>query len=120
MKVLIDPKSSPQATREAAANLAGLGRQSRRYFSTSGATITLGPDSRGPNPAIKKFSKPTTAEAILGAMDRDLAAHEAQRGDQLFQYEQNKIEDAYLIPITEFNDKRIAPNWRVAARPPTT
>ena len=119
MKVLADPKSRPQATREAAANLAGLGKQGQRYLSTSGATITVGPESRKPNPAINKFSKPTTAEAILGAMDRDLAAHEAKRGDQLFQYEQNRIEDAYLIPLTELGDKRIAPNWRADIRPPT-
>src|SRR5262249_21353858 len=72
MKCLATPTASVEATREAAYILAHLGEDE-----TLGTTVWSGHrrgGRRGPNPAVAKFSKPTVAEAILAAMDRDLAA----------------------------------------------
>src|SRR5262245_10756365 len=105
MKVLTDEKATPEAWREAAVNLATLG--SKR---TIGTTISSGryygrPD--GPNPAVAKFSKPTTAEAILAAMDRDLAGLPTRKGG--YPYDAKQIEAYYVGSLSELADKRIAP-----------
>ena len=110
MKVLTNPKSSAAATREAAANLGRLGISgSSTLLNPSGATIRMGEDQLGPNPAVAKFNNPTAAEAILAALDRDLDAHDAAPRDQLYDYDRRKIEDAYLKPLMALGDKRIAP-----------
>jgi hypothetical protein len=103
MKVLTNPMASVEATREAAYNLAHLGEEETR-----GTTVWTGDrqgERTGPNPAVAKFSKPTVAEAILAAMDRDLAAHDGSLRD----YERPHIEDSYLSSLTALGDKRIVP-----------
>jgi hypothetical protein len=107
MKILTDPKTKAEALREAAYNLGRLGEDR-----TLGTTVWTGRASgrpKGPNPAVAKFAKPSVAEAILAAMDRDLAAHDATKRDSLYDYRRREIEDAYLGPLIDLGDKGIAP-----------
>ncbi len=106
MKKLTDPKADFTAVREAAHNLANLGE--KRTIATTVFSEWFGVPAKRPNPAVAKFTKPTAAEAILAAMDRDLAHHDAGQRDQLYDYERRRIEDSYLGPLVELDDKRIA------------
>lgn len=106
MKVLTDGKSSFEATREAADNLANLGAE--RTFGTTVWTDTASPRPKGPNPAVKKFSGPTAAEAILAAMDRDLSNHDGKARDFLHDFQRRRLEDQYLFPLIALGDTRIA------------
>ncbi len=106
MKTLTDPKAGFEAVREAAYNLANLGE--KRTLTTTVFSDWFGAPAKGPNPAVAKFTKPTAAEAILAAMDRDLAHHDAGQRDQLYDYERRRIEDSYLGPLVELGDRRIA------------
>src|SRR5262249_54535135 len=107
MKVLTNPMASVEATREAAYNLANFGEEE-----TLGTTVWSGRrrgGRKGPNSAVAKFSKPTVAEAILAAMDRDLAAHAAGEVDSLHDYHRRHIEDTYVSPLVALCDKKIVP-----------
>jgi hypothetical protein len=115
MKVLKDPNSSFEDLREAADNLANLGAE-RSVGTTAWTNVTKG-RPKGPNPAVKKFSNPTAAEAILSAMDRDLASHDAKPKDFLHDYRRRKLEDRYLFPLIELGDKRIAARLAKRAGP---
>ena len=111
MQVLTDPDSSFRSTREAAANLAFLNE--RRFVTTGGSQISFGSRNRSrrrrePNPSLAKFEKPSIAEAILAAMDRDLKDHDARPDDQLYDYRRREIEDQYLEPLIHLGDTRIA------------
>jgi hypothetical protein len=107
MAVLTDDNASPEMWREAAENLSRLGEH--RTLSTTIELIPLTEPRKGPNPAIAKFNKPTVAEAILAALDRDLMAHDAGKRDQWHDYTREKIEAAYIDALVELQDKRIAP-----------
>jgi hypothetical protein len=106
MKTLTDPQASFEAVREAAHNLGSLGE--KRTLTTTVFSDWFGVPAKRPNPAVAKFSKPTVAEAILAAMDRDLAHHDAGRSDRSSDYERRRIEDSYLGPLVALGDKRIA------------
>ncbi|KKK67838.1 hypothetical protein LCGC14_2950070, partial [marine sediment metagenome] len=67
MKVLKDPRSSSKTLQEAAANIATLGDEDVR--GTTAWASRKARTRQGPNPAIAKFKDPTSAEAILAAMD---------------------------------------------------
>jgi hypothetical protein len=103
MKILTDAKTSFAAKREAADNLATLPED--RRFRTTMAPVVIGGGQRKPNPAVKKFSKPTVAEAILAAMDAELTAFEANKGEG----SRESIEGAYLGPLIDLDDRRVAP-----------
>ena len=131
MKILTDPKSDPKSLREAAENLA---RGQRRMRGTT-INFQFSRPPTGPNPAIAKFNNPTAAEAILAAMDRDLAAFDSAKPEQpgtdrtsrerrmqmqlrmmtmggggdLRDFERQQIENSYIHALTMLNDKRIAP-----------
>jgi hypothetical protein len=109
MNVLTDEKSNPEATREAAMNLARLG-ESRAFGTTVWSDVhEHDPEAKKkPNPAVKKFSNPTAAEAILAAMDRDLAQHDANERDNLYEYRRRQIESEYLHAIILLGDTRMA------------
>jgi hypothetical protein len=106
MKVLTNPRSQVEALREAARNLAdpetprmpGWQRVFRIQYRLAKA-----------NPAVARFRNPTAAEAILAAMDRDLLAHDAAERDPNADDDRAQIEDGYLLPLTDVNDRRIAP-----------
>jgi hypothetical protein len=108
MKVLTNPKATPEALREAAYNLARLGED--RTLATTAIAVRIGGNPPpGPNPAVLKFKSPTAAEAILAAMDRDLAAFDAAPRDSLYEFNRTHIEDAYLFPLMEVGDRRLLP-----------
>ena len=109
MKVLTDPHSSSAAAQEAAGQLAALGTDSNAMLNTTiGVMHRVNPEKKT-NPAIKKFANPTVAEAMLTAMDRDLAA-QSRRPDRYgsLDYELARIEDVYLDSISALGDTRIA------------
>src|SRR5262249_18066925 len=54
-------------------------------------------------------SNPTAAEAILRAMDRDLAAYDAGPRNSLHDYSRRPIEDVYLAALVGLGDRRVAP-----------
>jgi hypothetical protein len=62
----------------------------------------------GVNPAVAKFLKPTAAEAILAAMDRDLAALDAGPDDP----GRWQLESHYREAILDLGDSRIVPTLR--------
>jgi hypothetical protein len=90
MNILTDPKSSLDAKREAAGNLASLG--DKRTLGTMVWTSRTENLHRGPNPAVNKFKEPTTATAILAAMDHDMEHC-----------------DSYFSSLVRLGDKRVAP-----------
>ena len=105
MKVLTADKATFELKREAAENLAsGDGWQG---FFTLFLPTTIGdrPPAK-PNPVVAKFSKPTVAEAIIRAMDADLAAHDAKKEKDGFG--RKRIEATYLDALIGLADKRIA------------
>ena len=105
MKVLADPKADFKAMREAAYNLGHFGEQ--RTIATTVWSDWLIKQNQGPNPVVEKFSKPTVAEAILAAMDRDLSHHDTGKHNQLYDYDRRHIEDNYFEPLIHLADKRI-------------
>lgn len=105
MKVLIDPALSHEAQREAAYNLASLGED--RTIGTTVWTGQVRSRPKVPNPAVAKFKEPTVAEAVLAAMDRDLAAHDAKKRTSIHDYLRREIEDKYFLPLIRLDDKRI-------------
>lgn len=117
MRTLVDAKSNFEAAREAASNLASLGEE-RRLSTMVFSDRSIGSPMR-PNPAVAKFSKPTVAEAMIAAMDRDLAHHAAGEHDQLYDYHRRQIEDTYLGSLVGLGDKRIAAKLARRARAAT-
>jgi hypothetical protein len=120
MKVLTDPKTNFEAKREAAENLATL-NDDRRLQTTIYPTVIGAAPPPEPKQLHKKFSKPTVAEAILDAMDADLAVHDTTPAKDAgyHDYERRGIEGTYLSALVELGDKRIAPELarRAAAAP---
>src|SRR5262249_40662453 len=90
-----DPRTGFAAKREAATKLA------------SPKVVGTGP--REANPAVKKFAKPTAAEAILAAMDADLRAFDADAPTLMPDANRRRIEWTYLDALIDLGDQRIAP-----------
>lgn len=96
----------PADWRRAATELARLGRDRRIGTTLGGDQVS---ESKDQNPALA-LSDPSAAEAILAAMDRDLAQHLEQkrytdlRGDEL-----RELEALYLDALVRLGDERIAP-----------
>jgi hypothetical protein len=107
MAILTQPGTTFQAKREAARNLAHLGE--RRFVSTSGGMFRVPRSRRPPSPAVARFKKPTTAEAMLAAMDKDLRNHDAQPRGQLYDFDRRLIENSYWESLVELGDRAIAP-----------
>ena len=106
MQVLKDPRASVEATREAAVSLADVSNTRTLNTTVFSDWVETGPVK--PNPAVAKYNNPTAAEAILAAMDRDLVAYGARPADERSDYERARIEDAYLSPLIQLGDQRIA------------
>jgi hypothetical protein len=113
MDVLTNPASDSESLREAAQNLAQLNEQ-RTLATTVFSDTRRGKTGEiAANPAIKKFTNPTAAEAILAAMDRELSQHDAQNdNDRLKAYERRQIEDIYLQSLVQLGDDRIVAQLR--------
>jgi hypothetical protein len=109
MRVLTDPKASYPALREAATRLSAAPGQPEWSWSTNIKTVR-------PNPAVLKFARPTAAEAVLAAMDRDLA--HADAGPQA-DHHRAYHETVYFTALIRLGDERIAPErGRRAAKEP--
>jgi hypothetical protein len=126
MKQLTDLKATREEWRESAYNLANpqsprvvMGDESgNMVWSASPAQADVKPSA-----AVMKLSNPTAAEAMLAALDRDLATETAKPAapeggpdpfvsslrDQINDRARREIEDAYLLPIAQLRDHRIAP-----------
>jgi hypothetical protein len=110
MKVLTDKESTPEALREAAANLARVGEH--RTLGTTAFAVMLGskPRNEASRAVLKKFESPTVAEAVLAAMDRDLTQHDKNnKEDDLWDFDRRHIEGRYIASLMALEDKRIAP-----------
>lgn len=118
MRILTDPGAALDATREAAGNLAQFG--TRRTLSTTVFGDRIAGHAKKPNPAIAKFNNPTAAEAILAAMDRDLTVFDKTDRIDLSDYERRRIEDAYLFPLIDLGDARIATVLAIRGRDAAT
>ena len=114
MKVLTHPKTSFPARREAAENLASpnekrhMGRWAWQWKSSTEHESKL-----APNPAVAKFSNPTTARAMLSAMDSELRDHVDKNGEAVDREtldERRRIEEVYLAAVVKLGDVRIASN----------
>jgi hypothetical protein len=101
MVILTDPKNSPQTWREAADNLSRLGE--KRTFGTTVFVGGIIEKRTKPNPAIAKFKNPTTAEAILAALDRESAANAGKDSDR------DWLLVHYLSALADLGDVKIAP-----------
>ncbi len=108
MRVLNDARSSYPALREAALNLA-IPEVNRGYGRLHMSWHDPGHAPQAPRAALMKFQRPTVAEAILSAMDRDLADHDFQNPGQPagMMDERNDIEDGYLFSLIALGDRRI-------------
>lgn len=87
--VLVDSKAAPDIWLEAATNLAALPRDAK---------------PTQPHPAIDAFREPTTAQAMVAAMDRHLAVgfeHDFQR---------RHARDGYLGSLIALGDTRVVPD----------
>jgi hypothetical protein len=109
MSLLTDPKAKPQAWREAAENLANLGE--KKSISTTVFSGRIEQREPGtPNPAITNFKNPTVAQAILAAMDRDLAQYDAAKRDpNLYEYRRRQIDGQYMDALIHLKDPSIIP-----------
>ena len=105
VKVLSDPDSGFETLREAADNLANPGVE--RTLGTTIWSSTSGPHPKQPNLAARKLAKPTAAEAVLSAMDRDLAKYDA-KPPKVYGLQRRDLEDIYLKALIAVGDKRIA------------
>ncbi|MCA9037049.1 MAG: hypothetical protein KDA91_18060, partial [Planctomycetaceae bacterium] len=113
MDVLTNPASDSESLREAAQNLAQMNEQRTLATTVFSDTRRVKPGEIAANPAIKKFTNPTSAEAILAAMDRELLRHDAQNdNDRLKDYERQQIEDIYLQSLVQLGDDRIVTQLR--------
>ena len=119
MAILTDEKIAPEAWRQAAHNLANLGER-RTLGTTIALPLAAGRDPSMPNPVIGKFTNPTVAEAILAAMDRDLARHDAGEHDQIHDYRRRGIEAEYLDALMQLKDRSIIPALVLRLEQPTT
>jgi hypothetical protein len=99
MRVLTDPKASFPALRDAATKLSVTPGQPEWSWPT-------GIKSLPPNPVVMKFSQPSAAQAVLAAMDRDLAHDDA--GSQA-DHNRAYHEPVYLSALIRLGDGRIAP-----------
>jgi len=109
MLVLADARSAGPDLREAAMNIATL--QYRPVRGTMVGTTRLEIDARRPSPAVAAFSAPTAAEAILKAMDRDLAnlGLELRSRPAELAALAAAAEDQYATALMHLGDRRIVP-----------
>lgn len=107
MLVLAEPRAAGADLRDAAMNLATLQYPCVRGTMPGATRLRIG--KRLPSPAVEDFADPTAAEAILKAMDRDLAQIADRLGgkpDELARH-RDAAEDQYVTSLMHLGDKRI-------------
>lgn len=102
MTILADRRATSDAWREAADNLA------HPNPTGSGETPTTGRSNRA-NPVVGKFKDPIAAEAIIAAMDRDLARSDRGEDNQAFPACRQEIEHQYFRDLGDLQDPSIIP-----------
>lgn len=107
MHVLQNPQASSEARREAADNLGRLGQ--RRTLSTTVFSDSVQGSPERPNPALRRLNNPTAAEAILAAMDRELAQNDLAPHDSDWENNRSSIIAGYLNPLINLDDPRVLP-----------
>ncbi len=108
MKMLADPTLKAECWREAALNLARLGKPRESYSATIYNGIAQREiDRKKPNPAIIKFRKPTVAEAILSALDQEMKTIDSKDREGVSEYDFQQIAFPYLEALYELGDGRI-------------
>jgi hypothetical protein len=109
MAILTDPAAQPLARREAATSLVD--------WSTEGnSSWARGPrPPAGPSPLVGRYARPTVAEAILAAMDRERSASSDEHAEW-----RDRIEEEYVRALADLGDVRVASELaRRAAGAPT-
>jgi hypothetical protein len=130
MRALTNPKSSDRACQQSAFDLARLGLDDKARDDLRWKFGFVTRDPHQPNPAVAKFTNPTTAEAVLARMDRELARLPAnpprrQRGFPLFVPSEDtgpsrhEVLSGYLRPLTILGDTRIGSELARRARAAT-
>lgn len=112
LNVLTAAKSTEEQMREAAENLAELTH--RRKIGTTVWSSSTGPGApASTNPALA-LADPTAAEAILAAMDRDVARGDPRWKDdpRMWLFTLRKIESHYVECLIALDDKRICKELR--------
>jgi hypothetical protein len=107
MAILQAPDTHPEIRQEAASNLEQLGGELR--YSSAGNPYAKARNEGVPNPALAKFKNPTVAEAILRAMDLDLAYYDRQRTDSDVYAERRTVPYTYLEELQLLGDRSILP-----------
>jgi hypothetical protein len=99
LAMLRDPFCPPELTTQAAANLADLGWKCAddRIVGAAGLFTSL-------NPVVFSFRDPTTAEAMLAALDRVRGGLNPARAEA-----QGQFEDSFLLSIVQLGDRRVLP-----------
>ncbi|HZU99093.1 MAG TPA: hypothetical protein VFF73_20470 [Planctomycetota bacterium] len=117
--VLMDTSAGQKQCREAAQNLAEL-NQRRRIGTTVWGTRTEAGKEGAENPALA-LAKPTAAEAILAAMDRDVALGDPSWKDdaRMSLFNGRKVETHYIQCLVVLGDRRICPELRRRAEKAT-
>lgn len=106
MAILTNPKHSIKARKEAAKNLASFG--SDEVIGTTVWTGDLGESKHKVNPLIKRYSKPTVAEAIVQFLDQGLAKLKATKIDKEdLEYEHETLLAHRLACLERLGDKAI-------------
>jgi hypothetical protein len=96
MMIINDPQATGDATREAAAKLA-------HYVKAIRGNRALSDPSKS---ALRKLETSAPAQAILGALDRDLKRYDL--GQPTNAWERRLIENGYLESISDIGDRSIA------------
>jgi hypothetical protein len=98
MKILTDPRATRAARVEAAWNLARRCAAHPERWDRSADR-----EARWPNPVVAKFHRPTGAEAILAALDRDRPAPADPDRESW-----EAVESNFLSALVELGDGRVA------------
>jgi hypothetical protein len=97
MAILTDPAAQPLSRREAATCLVD-------WSTEAGSSWARGPrPPAGSSPLVGRYARPTVAEAILAAMDRERSAGTDERAEW-----RDRIEEEYLRVLADLGDVRVA------------
>jgi hypothetical protein len=105
MAILTDPTVSPLAWRKAAVELS---RLTDSWVISGNLRSRSRVDPKAINPAIARFQKPTAAQAILSALDRDHGPP-PEDGPPNIDPTPEGVEQIYLQALVDLGDKRVAP-----------
>jgi hypothetical protein len=119
MRVIKDSQTTREAQREACENLSG-DPEPREGKPWPREVWPYHVKEGSPNLTVMRFEGPTAAEAVLCAMDRDLAHLDAQPTNKSFHF-RSSLENSYFYSLIRIGDRRIASELaRRASNEPAT